>query len=86
MSGALFFDLSHYFSYNTFIFALRILGFNAAKEKLETRLNPSEALAKCVRITLRILHHVENYVKMVAEPRRSKPQKNPEKQSARTMF
>jgi hypothetical protein len=27
--------LSQYFSYNTFVFALRILGLNAAKEKLE---------------------------------------------------
>ena len=31
----LFIDLSQYFSYNTFVFALRIIGLNAAKEKLE---------------------------------------------------
>jgi len=33
--GIFFFDLSHYFSYNIFVFVSRILGLNAAKEKLE---------------------------------------------------
>jgi len=48
--------------------------------------SPPQA-AKCVRTNSRILHHVGNYVKITAEPHRSKPQwfnfvhhkKNPEK-------
>jgi len=35
--------------------------------------------AKAVRTIFRILHQTGNYVKIVAEPHCSKPQKNPEK-------